>query len=239
MNGAGEGGYRTMADVAYEVLQGRILSGALQPGERIDQDGEAQRLNASRMPVREALRRLEAEGLVDIVRHRGVIVRSLSVADLEDLYVMRLALEGVAGRLGAEHISEDGIASMRGLFPAMEVIVERSDPVAWIDVDWTFHETLYRAAQRPRLLRTIQNLREEARRYRNVGLALPDVLAVSLKEHKAIVEACARRDGEEVEFLIRTALERTRRELRQVLEHDLATKDGLFATREMSAEKST
>jgi DNA-binding GntR family transcriptional regulator len=228
-----------MADVAYEVLQGRILSGALQPGERIDQDAEAQRLNASRMPVREALRRLEAEGLVDIVRHRGATVRSLSAADLEDLYVMRLALEGVAGRLGAEHISEKGIAAMRGLFPTMEEIVQRSDPVAWIDVDWTFHQTLYRAAHRPRLLRTIQNLREEARRYRKVGLALPDVLAVSLKEHKAIVEACARRDGEEVELLIRTALERTRSELRQVFEHDLATKDGVFATRGMSADRST
>ena len=128
---------------------------------------------------------------------------------------------------------------MRGLFPAMEVIVQRSDPVAWIAVDWTFHETLYRAAHRPRLLRTIRNLREEARRYRKVGLALPDVLAVSLKEHKAIVEACVRRDGEEVESLIRTALERTRCELRQVLEHDLATKDGVFDTRGMSSSRST
>jgi DNA-binding GntR family transcriptional regulator len=212
-----------MADVAYEVLQSRIISGALRPGERIDQDAEAERLNASRMPIREALRRLEAEGLVEIIRHRGAVVRPLSVEDLEDLYILRLALEGVAGRLGAEHLSDDGLHAMRGLLPAMETIVNRQDPVAWIDVDWTFHETLYRAARRPRLLKTIQSLREEARRYRKVGLTLPDVLAVSLQEHRAIIDACARRDGEEVEFLIRNALERTRRELRQLLEHDLET----------------
>jgi DNA-binding GntR family transcriptional regulator len=209
------------------VLQGRILSGSLRPGERIDQDAEAQRLNASRMPVREALRRLEAEGLVEIFRHRGAVVRPLSVEDLEDLYVLRLALEGVAGRLGVDHLSEDDLQFMRDLLPAMEAIVEKGDPPAWIDLDWTFHETLYRAANRPRLLRTIHSLREEARRYRRVGLALPDVLAVSLDEHRAMVDACVRRDGEEVEFLIRNALERTRRELRQLLEHDLATTDSV------------
>jgi DNA-binding GntR family transcriptional regulator len=220
---SGGDGYRTMADVAYQMLQNRILSGALRPGERIDQDAEAQRLNASRMPVREALRRLEAEGLVVIHRHRGAVVRPLSVNDLEDLYVLRLALEGVAGRLGTEHLTDDGLQAMHALLPAMEAIVARQDPAAWIDLDWTFHEILYRAARRPRLLRTIQTLREEASRYRRIGLALPDVLAVSLREHKAILEACARRDGEEVEFLIRNALERTRRELRQWLEQDSST----------------
>jgi DNA-binding GntR family transcriptional regulator len=219
-----------MADVAYEVLQHRILSGALKPGERIDQDAEAQRLNASRMPVREALRRLEAEGLVEIFRHRGAIVRTLSLEDLEDLYVLRLALESVAGRLGTENLSAEALDSMRSQLPAMEAVVQRGDPSAWIDLDWTFHETLYRAASRPRLLRTIQSLREEAKRYRTVGLALPDVLAVSLLEHRAIVDACARRDGEEVEILIRSALERTRRELRQLLEHELATTDSAAAS---------
>ena len=89
-------GYRTVADLAYARLRQRILSGELAPGSRIDQDAEADRLLASRMPVREALRRLESEGLVEIVRHRGALVRGLSVSDLEDLYVLRIALEGVA-----------------------------------------------------------------------------------------------------------------------------------------------
>lgn len=214
--------YRTMADIAYDELRRRILSGALPAGSRIDQDAEAGRLNASRMPVREALRRLGAEGLVDITPHRGAVVRALSAADLEDLYVMRLALEGVAGRLGAEQLSAAELEAMRQMLPAMEQIVAQDDPVAWLDLDWAFHQMLYRAAQRPRLLQTIHQLREEARRYRTVGLSLPRVLEVSLHEHRAMIEACERRDGEEVEVLIRQALERTRSELRFLLEQGVS-----------------
>ena len=222
VNQSDDNGYRTMADVAYAALQRRILSGALQPGERIDQDAEALRLNSSRMPVREALRRLEAEGLVDIIRHRGAIVRRMSVDDLEDLYVMRLALEGAAARLGTASLPGESLDAMRNLLPEMESVVARGDPAAWIEIDWVFHKTLYEASRRPRLLRTIQTLREESSRYRQIGLALPRVLEVSLSEHRAIVDSCHRRDGEEVESVIRSALERTRRELRELLEHDLS-----------------
>lgn len=216
--GSSADGYRTMADIAYDELRRRILSGVLPAGSRIDQDAEAERLRSSRMPIREALRRLGAEGLVDIAPHRGAVIRALSAADLEDLYVMRLALEGVAGRLGAEQLSPEDLAAMRQMLPAMEQIVVQDDPVAWLELDWAFHQTLYRAAHRPRLLQTIHQLREEARRYRTVGLSLPRVLEVSLQEHRDMVDACARRDGEEVEDLIRQALERTRSELRFLLE---------------------
>lgn len=221
----GSGGYRTMADIAYDTLRDRIVTGVLPAGERIDQDAEAERLQASRMPIREALRRLEAEGLVDIVRHRGVVVRSLSVDDLEDLYVMRLALECVAARLGVAGLAQPDLDAMRQLLPEMDDVVARQDAVAWLDIDWAFHEILYRAAQRPRLLRTIHGLREEARRYRTVGLSLPRVLEVSLQEHRLIIMACEQRNGEEVERLIRSALERTRSELRQMLEHRLSPAD--------------
>lgn len=214
-------GYRTMADIAYDELRRRILSGALPAGSRIDQDAEAGRLNASRMPIREALRRLGAEGLVDIAPHRGAVVRALSAADLEDIYVMRLALEGVAGRLGVEQLSASELEAMRQMLPAMEQIVAQDDPAAWLELDWAFHRALYQAAQRPRLLQTIHQLREEARRYRTVGLSMPRALEVSLGEHRVMIEACERRDGEEVEALIRQALERTRRELGSVLQQEV------------------
>lgn len=223
-------GYRTMTGVAYDALRHRILTGELPAGERIDQDTEADRLNASRMPVREALRRLETEGLVEIVPHRGAVVRPLSVDDLEDLYVMRIALEGTAGRLGAEKLTDADLDKMRQLLPEMGEIVERSDPKAWLDIDWVFHEALYQAAHHPRLLRTIHGLREEARRYRTVGLSLPQVLEVSLQEHREMIEAGKRHDGAEVERLIRIALERTRSELRQMLEHGLTATDRVTLT---------
>jgi DNA-binding GntR family transcriptional regulator len=210
-------GYRTFADFAYRHLRRAILTGELAPGSRVDQNAEASRLGASRMPIREALRRLESEGLVEIMRHRGAIVRPLTFADLEDLYVLRIALEGTAGRLGAARLDEAALARMRGLLPEMAAIVARHDPAAWIEVDWPFHAALYQAAGHPRLLATIRTLREEVGRYRLLGLAQPRELESSLAGHEAILTAGARRDGAEVERIIRTSLEHTRDCLRDLL----------------------
>jgi DNA-binding GntR family transcriptional regulator len=188
---------------------------------RIDQDAEAARLGASRMPIREALRRLESEGLVEIVRHRGAVVRPLGVADLEDLYVLRIALEGTAGRLGAERVNQDVLDRMRALMPAMAEIVACRDAAAWLEIDWPFHSALYEAAGHPRLLATIRTLREEVGRYRLLGLAQPQELELSLQSHRAILAACAERDGAEVERIIRASLEHTRDCLRRVFEPHL------------------
>jgi DNA-binding GntR family transcriptional regulator len=215
-------GYRTIGDLAYAQLRERILSGALVPGERIDQDAEARRLDASRMPVREAIRRLESEGLVEVIRHHGAVVRPLSVEDLDDLYVLRISLEGVAGRFGTEKLTDDGLAQMRSLLPAMEEIVMREDAQAWLESDWQFHSTLYEAAGHRRLLNIILTLREEVGRYRRIALAEREELEISLKGHREILAACARKDGREVEREIQETLARSHRNLRRIAEqHEL------------------
>jgi DNA-binding GntR family transcriptional regulator len=210
-------GYRTVADLAYDQLRERILSGALEPGARIDQDAEAERLAASRMPVREALRRLESEGLVQILRHRGAIVRPLSITDLEDLYVLRIELEGAASRLGTERITDSQLDAMRELIAPMEAIVERRDVQAWLAIDWDFHAILYGAAGYQRLLSTIQSLREEAGRYRLIGFKQPRELEHSLKSHHTILAAVARRDGGAVEEVVQGEMIRSRTEMARVL----------------------
>lgn len=212
------GSFRTAADIAYDALRNGILSGKLIAGERIDQDAEAAALGVSRMPIREALRRLESEGLVEIVRHRGVLVRSLSIDDLEDLYVLRIALEGVAGRLGAENLDPAHLDRMCALFPEMEAIVADGDPDRWLAVDWVFHSTLYDAAHRPRLFALISSLRDEVGRYRRIGLAQPQELEISLQGHHDMLAAIARADGVAVERLIQSSLDRSRERLRRYLE---------------------
>lgn len=209
--------FNTAADVAYQAIRQHILDGDLKAGQRIDQEAEARRLEVSRMPVREALRRLEAEGLVEISRHRGAYVRPMSLADLEELYVIRIALEPVAGRLGAERVSDETLDHMRALIPRMEDIVTAVDAAAWLDADWSFHSYLYADASLPRLLRTIHGLWEEVSRYRRLRLAFREELEVSLQEHKELIAACAARDGALAETIIRTALERSQRTLPAVL----------------------
>jgi DNA-binding GntR family transcriptional regulator len=209
--------HRTLVDLAYATLRRRILDGHLPPGSRLDHEAEAQRLSVSRMPIREALRRLENEGLVEIQSHRAAYVRPLSAADLEDLYVLRIALEGTAGRLGVERIDAAGLDRMRELLPRMAEIVARGDRAAWLAADGEFHETLYAAARRPRLLSIITGLRAEASRYRLLGLANPHEMELGLADHHAIVAACERGDGGAVEWLIRESLERWREMLQALL----------------------
>lgn len=209
--------HRTLVDLAHATLRQRILNGELAPGSRLDHEAEAQRLSVSRMPIREALRRLENEGLVEIQSHRAVYVRALSAADLEELYVLRIALEGTAARLGAERLDDARLDRMRNMLPVMAEIVAREDRPAWLAADGQFHETLYAAAGHPRLLAVITGLREEASRYRLVGLAQARELRIGLEDHHAIVEACERRDAREVERLIKGALERWREMLQGLL----------------------
>jgi DNA-binding GntR family transcriptional regulator len=207
----------TAADVAYQAIRQHILNGSLKAGQRIDQDAEARRLDVSRMPVREALRRLEAEGLVEITRHRGAYVRPMSIADLEELYVIRIALEPVAGRFGAERVSDDTLNRMRALVPHMEQLVTDVDAAGWLEADWNFHSYLYADAQLPRLLRTIQGLWEEVSRYRKLRLAYREELEISLREHNELIAACTAHDGARAEEIIRTALERSQRTLPELL----------------------
>jgi DNA-binding GntR family transcriptional regulator len=176
------------------------------------------------MPVREALRRLESEGLVEIVRHRGALVRGLSVSDLEDLYVLRIALEGVASRLGTERLIDNNLQQMQDLLPEMTAIVAREDATAWLDTDWRFHSLLYAGCGHPRLLATIQSLREEAGRYRLIGIRQPKEFERSLESHHTILTAAARRDGAAVEHVIQAELARSRDRMRRMLEErQLAT----------------
>jgi DNA-binding GntR family transcriptional regulator len=216
------GAHRTLVDLAHATLRRRILDGSLAPGSRIDHEAEARRLDVSRMPIREALRRLENEGLVEIQSHRAAYVRPLSADDLEDLYVLRIALEGTAGRLGAERLDEQSLARMKALLPKMATIVEQGDRTAWLEADAAFHETLYAAARQRRLFSVVKGLRDEASRYRLVGLAQPRELTIGLQDHHAMVIDCEARNGAAVEQRIRSDLERWRAMLHDLLEEPKA-----------------
>lgn len=205
--------YRTVGEFAYARIREQILSGELTPAQRVDQDALARDLGVSRMPIREALRRLETEHLVVITPHRGVTVAPLSSADLQNLYMMRIALESLAGRLGAMQMSNTEFEYMRSLIADMEVIVARNDPVAWLEVDWTFHSTLYTATRSHRMVHHIKVLRDEAGRYRRISLARQEELRLGLDGHRAILDACDLRDGSRVERIIRTTLGESRDKL--------------------------
>lgn len=217
MDSRNETAFRTAADQAYAMLKRRILAGDIVPGRKIDQDAEARRLLLSRMPIREAIRRLEVEGLVDVVRHRGVVVKPLGLDDLEDLYFLRIELESLAVRLGARAIREEAISAMRKLVPKLRDLTSGDNLAAWLELDGNFHDVIFAAANRPRLYVQIRSLRQEAERYRSLRHAKPIELRLGLQHHRQMIAACERKNGEEAERLMRIAMERSLGIVRKLL----------------------
>jgi DNA-binding GntR family transcriptional regulator len=183
-----EAGHRTLAEKAFVTLHDAIVRGELRPGERLPIEDLAEVLNMSPMPIREAVRRLDAAGLVENVPHRGARITELSLHDLRDVYQARLALEPLAGEHAAERFSEEVARRARERLDSLNAMGDRSTPDAWA-AHTAFHFALYEAAGSPWLLRLIRPLWESSERYR---LAAPNKRRLSMRreEHERILQAC-------------------------------------------------
>jgi DNA-binding GntR family transcriptional regulator len=178
---------------AYQKLQAAIQSGALKPGTRLRESELAEWLNSSRTPVREALNRLQTEGLVAQEPRRGMIVAELDHNMVAELYVMREVLEGTAARLAARHASDVEISVLREV--ANRDKATNDDPVKLAKNNRLFHESLYRASHNRYLLKTLSMLRESMALLGQTTLSLPGRSKTAFEEHDALVSAIERHDA--------------------------------------------
>lgn len=199
--------YRTMQEIVTEKLRDAILHGELTPGEKLVQDELARRYGVSRMPVREACRTLEGEGLVTFHPHRGVAVTELSAEEIREVFSIRLLLEGMATRQAATHMTEEVAGELRSLLIQLEAAQDDAD--RYLDLNQSFHYELFRAARRPRLIALIKDLRNIVQPYLRLHLLARGRVAESLAEHRAIFEACAERKGAEAEKRAQDHLKRS------------------------------
>jgi len=199
-----------VAQAVYESLRQSILDGTLPAGARLTQDELAGQLGVSRMPVREALGRLEAEGMVVFETYRGGHVAPLTLAEADQFYLMRIALEPLLARLGAEGLDAAGMAGLAGAIEAMAAALAAGDPDTLFARVRVFHETLYEAAGKPLVLNQVLGLRDLAQRYIRRYLALPGRLAHAVENHRQLLEALRARRPDVVERLIREELAVTR-----------------------------
>lgn len=186
--------YRTATEYVEAVLKQAILSGALAPGTPLRQEELAGRFEVSRMPIREALRQLEAQGLVDFEPHRGAIVVEITLADAADNFAIRGALEPQALRFSLPNLAEADFTL------ADELIAEidgEEDPARMGELNRRFHMTLYAGAGLPRLLSLTEQHLVAADRYLRFHLATDGDMGQA--EHRALVAAC--RAGDEAEAL--------------------------------------
>jgi len=182
---------RTLADSAFGRIHHAILAGELKPGQRLVLEEVAQQLDLSPMPVREALRRLDAEGLVEHIAHRGARVTELSLEDLREVYDARVALEMLAMQKAAERVTDADAESIETAFSKFRK-ARSSDQSRSAHTD--FHLSLYRTAHSRWLMRLITPLWVSAERYR-IALDGQRKIDWRLDEHQQLMEAVIGKDA--------------------------------------------
>lgn len=191
-------------------LERLILVGELKPGERLNEIQLATRFGTSRGPLREATRSLQAKGLVKIVRNRGVFVRSLSVDEALQIYDVRAAIFGLAGRLLADRISDDVLQSMYGYIDRMDTYAASKDFDRYYPENLAFHDYLVNATENMVLVSEYKSLVNKLHLARTRGLVDAGGLSVSNHEHRAMVETLATGDRERAQEAFFRHVERSK-----------------------------
>ncbi len=186
--------YKPLREVVCETLRTAIIGGVLKPGQRLMEIQLAEELGVSRTPVREAIRKLEQEGFVDITPRRGTYVANISIKDVIDVYEIRTALDMLAAELAAERITDEELGQLKLQLKKISEVVEHEDMEKIGDYDWAFHEVLYKASRNDRLVGIINNLREQLIRLRVTSMNYPGRIKDTLKEHELLVESIAARN---------------------------------------------
>lgn len=206
--------FATVPTVIADRLRAAILSGSLAAGERVNQDRVAAEAGVSHIPVREALRSLEAEGLVTFHPRRGFFVAALSVEDAQELGELRATLEGLAARHAVPRATAADLE-------AAEAQIERSEAAeslaVWSEANWRFHRLLYAPCRRPRLLETLDGLWRASDRYLRVVWQEAAWQGRSQDEHRAILAAFRAGDARRAERLVARHVEAATRALVRIM----------------------
>lgn len=206
---------KTLQQAVAEDLRDAILRGRLTGGARLTQTDIATGYGVSPIPVREALRQLESEGLVKSAPHRGAVVASLSQEELRDLYDIRIALESLATRLAIPRAESGDFAKLESLYSRMN---SERDPSRWLDLNFEFHRTLYAPCYRPHLSSLIDTLRRNTERYLRVGAKSADRLRAAQVEHRRILQAYREKDESAATSALQEHLQNTLKTLLGLLE---------------------
>lgn len=201
--------HRSLAEIAEERIRAEILAGRLEPGEKIPQEQVAAQLGISRVPVREALHRLEAEGVVTLRPHVGFVVTKLTLEELEEIYATREIVEGGATSLSARQISDEELARLESIVKELRKAAKAGDLGRWLALDREFHLVTYAPCKLPRLLKIISEFWNATQGYRRAYATIPGSIEAANSAHLQILEALRRRDPAEAERLVRTHIRQT------------------------------
>lgn len=186
--------YLPLRDVVFNTLRQAILKGELEPGERLMEIQLADRLGVSRTPIREAIRKLELEGLVLMIPRKGAEVAKISEKSLRDVLEIRRALDALAIELCIERMTEADIQSLREAQQEFCKSVESGEAMVIAESDEHFHDVIYNSTNNPRLVQMLNNLREQMYRYRLEYIKDAEKHQILVQEHDQILKTISERD---------------------------------------------
>jgi DNA-binding GntR family transcriptional regulator len=182
---------QSLAEAVLERLREQILNGELREGEQLRQDAIAAEFQISRIPVREALSHLAAEGLITIVANRGAVVSSLAPEEIEQLFETRAVLECYMLRQAIPNLTEADFGKAEAILKQYEESREKDSEIKnWGDWNWSFHSTLYAPANRPLMMSYIKTLNNNCDRYTRLHLLVTRAQHLAGKAHHDLLDAC-------------------------------------------------
>jgi DNA-binding GntR family transcriptional regulator len=200
----------SLVNQAYKELKRIILEYRVPLGGKLNEGELAAALGISRTPVREAINRLEKEGLVQIFPQRGAFVVRFSEKDVFELFLIRENLEGLAARLAAERINEENLVKLESCIQGFQEPFTEKDVQRYAKEDFRFHQTIVAVSDAQRLIKMISTLYDHIRIFRLTTLGLSSRMKTSLAEHRLLIEAFQRRDSEQAEQMMRQHIHHVR-----------------------------
>lgn len=182
--------HKTRTQVAVTVIREKILSGEIAAGEPLRQSALAEALNISRIPVREALLQLEAEGLVKFEAHKGATATELSVTQVTELFELRALIETNLLEKAIPNLTEEILTQARGYLNELEEAFNKDDVSSWSELNTKFHTCLYQAADSPHTLEVVHGLNTNCDRYIRLQLLLAGSIPRAAQDHRRILEFC-------------------------------------------------
>jgi DNA-binding GntR family transcriptional regulator len=200
----------SLREKIYQNIRDGITYGNLSPGERLLEDKLAERFKVSRSPIREALRQLESEGLIEFERNKGITVTKLSIKQVDEIYSLRWLLESYAARLSAEIATKNDVKYLRNLNEKLKKAAQAYDLKRWLENNSLFHNFFAEHSGNNNLTQILDILKRRIYRYRMV-VRVPGHFEDYIRHHEGILRGCEKRDGEMAEKYMKIHLEMVKR----------------------------
>lgn len=183
---------KNTANLIADALRSAIVQGKLHSGQTLRQDEIASEFHVSKIPVREALVQLQGEGLVDLIPNRGAVVSHLTLEEIAEIYTIRIALEPIALERAIPNASESDYLQAERILDQIDHV---EDLTLWAELNWEFHEALYRPANLPTLVQTAQTFHNNVARYLILNYLDREYLNKSQRQHREILALCRAGDA--------------------------------------------